>query len=71
MIRATDTTLVVSDTERDQVKRDVPDASVLVVPTFHDVEPYVPPPEDRSGILFVGGFEHPPTATRRSAWSRR
>jgi glycosyltransferase involved in cell wall biosynthesis len=38
----------------------VPDANVLIVPTFHDVEPYVPPPEDRSGILFVGGFEHPP-----------
>ncbi len=60
MIRAADTTLVVSDSERVQVELDVPDANVLVVPTFHDVEPYVPPPEDRSGILFVGGFEHPP-----------
>jgi GT2 family glycosyltransferase/glycosyltransferase involved in cell wall biosynthesis/SAM-dependent methyltransferase len=60
MIRAADTTLVVSDSERIQVERDVPDAKVLIVPTFHDVEPYVPQPEDRSGILFVGGFEHPP-----------
>ncbi|HEY7829696.1 MAG TPA: glycosyltransferase [Solirubrobacteraceae bacterium] len=60
MIRASDTTLVVSDAEREQVQRDVPDASVLVVPTVHDVEPFVPPPEDRSGILFVGGFQHPP-----------
>ena len=60
MIRACDTTLVVSDAERAQVLRDVPDAKVLVVPTVHDVEPFVPPPEDRAGILFVGGFQHPP-----------
>jgi O-antigen biosynthesis protein len=60
MIRATDTTLVVSDSERLQVGRDVPDANVLVVPNVHDVEPFVPPPEDRAGILFVGGFQHPP-----------
>lgn len=60
MIRATDTTLVVSETERLQVERDVPGTEVLVVPTVHDVESYVPPPEDRSGVLFVGGFEHLP-----------
>jgi len=33
---------------------------VIVIPTVHDVEPYVSPPTDRSGILFVGGFEHTP-----------
>ncbi len=60
MIRATDTTLVVSDSERTQVERDVPDAKVLVVPNIHEVEQYVMPPEERSGILFVGGFEHQP-----------
>jgi GT2 family glycosyltransferase/SAM-dependent methyltransferase len=60
MIRATDTTFVVSDSERAQVQRDVPGAEVLVVPTVHDVEPFVPPPEERTGILFVGGFQHPP-----------
>jgi O-antigen biosynthesis protein len=60
MIRATDATLVVSDGERVQVERDVPRANVMVVPNVHDVEPYVPPPENRSGILFVGGFEHTP-----------
>jgi len=60
MIRASDTTLVVSDTERAQVQRDVPGADVLVVPTVHDIELFVPPPEDRTGILFVGGFQHPP-----------
>jgi GT2 family glycosyltransferase/SAM-dependent methyltransferase len=62
MIRATDITLVVSDSERAHVERDVPGATVLVVPNVHDIEPFVAPPEDRSGILFVGGFEHPPNA---------
>jgi GT2 family glycosyltransferase/SAM-dependent methyltransferase len=60
MIRATDVTLVVSDGERVQVERDVPGANVLVVPNVHDVEAYVPPCGGRSGILFVGGFEHVP-----------
>jgi glycosyltransferase involved in cell wall biosynthesis len=60
MIRATDATIVVSNCEREQVERDVPGSRVIVVPTIHDVEPYVQPPEDRSGILFVGGFEHHP-----------
>ena len=60
MIRATDATLVVSRSEQAQVERDVPRANVLVVPNVHQIEPLVAPPEGRSGILFVGGFEHPP-----------
>jgi GT2 family glycosyltransferase/SAM-dependent methyltransferase len=62
MMRATDATFVVTDCERALVERDVPDANVLVLPNVHEVEPFVAPPEDRSGILFVGGFEHPPNA---------
>ncbi len=60
MIRATDATIVVSNCEREQVEHDVPGASVVVIPTVHDVEPYVAPAEGRSGVLFVGGFEHHP-----------
>jgi O-antigen biosynthesis protein len=60
MMRATDATMVVSNPERDQVLRDVPQANVLVVPTVHDVEPFVAPAEEREGILFLGGFEHVP-----------
>jgi GT2 family glycosyltransferase/SAM-dependent methyltransferase len=63
MIRATDTTLVVSASEQDQVEQDVPGANVLVVPNVHEIEPFVAPPKERSGILFVGGFEHPPNAS--------
>jgi O-antigen biosynthesis protein len=60
MIRAADATLVVSELERAHVQRDVPDAELAMLPTVHEIEPYVPPPEDRSGILFIGGFRHPP-----------
>lgn len=60
MTRASDATMVVSDAEREQVLRDVPDATVLVVPTLHEIEPHVASPEEREGILFVGGFEHLP-----------
>jgi O-antigen biosynthesis protein len=60
MIRATDTTIGVSISEREQVERDVAGTRVTVIPTIHDVEPYVRPPGDRSGILFVGGFQHHP-----------
>jgi O-antigen biosynthesis protein len=60
MIRATDATLVVSGAEGLQIQRDVPGAKVVVVPMVHDVEQDVSPPQGRSGILFVGGFEHLP-----------
>jgi O-antigen biosynthesis protein len=60
MIRAADATIVVSNCEREQVERDVPGSRVIVIPTVHDIEPLVQPPEGRSGILFVGGFEHTP-----------
>jgi GT2 family glycosyltransferase/glycosyltransferase involved in cell wall biosynthesis/SAM-dependent methyltransferase len=60
MIQASDATIVVSNCEREQVEHDVPGSKVVVIPTVHDVEPYVPPPEGRSGVLFVGGFEHHP-----------
>jgi O-antigen biosynthesis protein len=60
MIRASDVTLVVTDSECLQVERDVPGARVLVVPNVHDVQSFVAPAATRSGILFVGSFEHPP-----------
>ena len=60
MIKATDATIVVSDCERGQIEQDVPGTRLIVIPTIHNVKSYVPPPEARKGILFVGGFEHPP-----------
>ena len=60
LIRNTDATLVVSDDERAQIQHDVPDANVFVVPNIHDIDPAVAPAQNRSGILFVGSFEHLP-----------
>ncbi len=60
LIRASDVTIVVSEAEREQVARDVPSARTLLVPMVHEVERFVPPPQGRSGILFLGGFMHPP-----------
>jgi glycosyltransferase involved in cell wall biosynthesis len=60
VIRTTDATLVVTDSERDQVLRDVPDATVVVVPNANPVRPHVPALDGREGVVFVGGFEHPP-----------
>ena len=45
-----------------QILRAVPQARVLVIPTIHAVAEHVPPVDGRSGVLFVGGFEHPPNA---------
>jgi GT2 family glycosyltransferase/SAM-dependent methyltransferase len=60
MIRAADVTLLVSESEQAQVLRDVPDANTLLVPTVHELDPNVLPPEGRAGVLFLGGFAHPP-----------
>jgi O-antigen biosynthesis protein len=60
LIRASDATLVVTEAERTQVHADVPDAEVVVVPNVNPVREGVPGPKVRSGVVFVGGFEHPP-----------
>jgi GT2 family glycosyltransferase/ubiquinone/menaquinone biosynthesis C-methylase UbiE len=60
LVRATDATLVVTEEERAHVISDVPEALVQVVPNVHEPRQSVPGPEGRRGVLFVGGFEHPP-----------
>jgi len=60
LARAADATLVVTEEERAQVLADVPQAAVHVVPTINQVRDAVPPLERRTGVLFVGGFEHAP-----------
>jgi GT2 family glycosyltransferase len=60
LIRATDATVVVSESEGAHVLKDVPDASLHVLPTVNELRARVPPASVRDGVLFVGGFEHPP-----------
>jgi GT2 family glycosyltransferase/ubiquinone/menaquinone biosynthesis C-methylase UbiE len=60
LVRACDATITVTDDERRIVAAEVPGASVFVIPTIHRLVLDGPGSEGRSGILFVGGFRHPP-----------
>ena len=55
-----DATLVCSLAEQDLIAEEKPAAQVQWVSTVHREAVSVVRPEDRSGLLFVGGFEHPP-----------
>ncbi len=60
MVRASDVTVTVTEEERGHVLAEVPDACVTIVPTIHEIASDVAPCDGRNGVLFVGGFEHPP-----------
>jgi GT2 family glycosyltransferase len=60
LVRVTDVTAVVSEPEREEVLRQEPGADVVVLPNANVLAASVPPPEERSGLLFVGSFEHLP-----------
>jgi GT2 family glycosyltransferase len=60
LIGEADATLVVSEFERELLAREVPDARVAVVSNIHGVHGPGRPFEQREGLVFVGGFQHPP-----------
>jgi O-antigen biosynthesis protein len=60
MLARCDITLVVSDEERDVLAREAPAAGVEVVSNIHEVHGRTSGFAQRSGMLFVGGFGHPP-----------
>lgn len=60
MIDAADTAWVVSPHEQDLIARERPLASIRVVSNLHEPAGHVPGPEQRAGLLFVGGAGHPP-----------
>ncbi len=60
MVRATDVTITVTKDEEEQVLALVPDARTTIISNVHEVSGRVAPAKQRSGLLFVGGFEHPP-----------
>ncbi|MEO7742748.1 MAG: glycosyltransferase [Usitatibacter sp.] len=59
-IQRSDVTWVVSEVERDILSREVPSARVLVQSLIHDLGPRRNGFGERAGLLFVGGFRHPP-----------
>jgi O-antigen biosynthesis protein len=60
LARAADVTLVVTEEERELLERLEPGLAVAVVPNANEIARDVPGPEERAGLLFVGGFEHAP-----------
>ena len=60
LIVQSDVTLVVSEVEKDVLRELVPDARVQVVSNVHAIAGDTAPWEARRGIVFIGGFRHPP-----------
>jgi GT2 family glycosyltransferase/glycosyltransferase involved in cell wall biosynthesis len=59
-IQRCDVTWVVSEVERDILARDVPRACVLMQTMIHTAAPARARFAEREGLLFLGGFRHPP-----------
>ena len=62
LIRKADVTLVVSPYEQALLAELVPDARVMVLSTIHELLPGGKPFAEREGLVFIGGFQHPPNA---------
>lgn len=60
LVRAADLTLVVSDHEQSLLRSLIPEADVRVLSNVHYPAGEVPGPQGRTGLLFVGGFDHLP-----------
>ena len=60
IINAADVTLVVSPVERDLLAQLAPRADVKIVSNIHVSTPGPMPFAQRQGMLFIGGFRHPP-----------
>jgi len=78
LIRKTDLTLVVSTVERDLLSELAPDARVMVLSTIHEPLPDGKAFNERHGLVFIGGFRHPPNtdavlwyATEVMPWIRQ
>ena len=60
MIEQSDVTIVVSQAEELEVANWSPEAKVRVISNVHDVDSSVAQREGRRGVIFVGGYQHPP-----------
>ncbi len=70
LVRATDLTLVVSEYEQHLLRSLVPEADVRVLSNVHHPAGAVPGPHGRTGLLFVGSFDHLPNRDA-VAWMAR
>jgi GT2 family glycosyltransferase len=60
LIAKVDVTLVVSDAEQTVLKSLAPASRVMLLSNVHELSASVAPWAARSGIVFIGGFQHPP-----------
>ncbi len=60
LIEKSDTTFVVSEMEQALLHEKTPQADIQVLSNIHTTQNDVAPFEGREGILFVGGYQHPP-----------
>jgi glycosyltransferase involved in cell wall biosynthesis len=60
VVRRADTTIVISPIERELLAKEVPAARLHVIPLLREIPGRGPGYKGRRGILFIGGFRHPP-----------
>jgi glycosyltransferase involved in cell wall biosynthesis len=60
LIRKADVTLVVSPVEKDLLQQLVPESRVMVLSNMHELKPPGRSFAERDGLVFIGGFRHPP-----------
>ena len=60
VIARSDLTLVVSPVEQNLLAQALPSASVNILSNIHETRSPTQNFADRSGLIFVGGFQHPP-----------
>lgn len=60
LVAQADVTLVVSPVEKVLLAQELPNADVRVLSNIHEPQPPGPTFSERRGLLFVGGFRHPP-----------
>ena len=60
LIAKADVTLVVSDVEQALLQQLAPESRVMVLSNIHEPVPGGKPFAEREGLVFIGGFQHPP-----------
>jgi len=60
MIRKADVTLVVSTVEQKLLHELLPESRVMILSNIHEPMAGGKPFADRDGLVFIGGFQHPP-----------
>jgi len=60
VIAGSDLTLVVSPVEQELLAKELPSASVEILSNIHELHPAGRGFSERTGLVFVGGFRHPP-----------